>query len=173
MELVRAKLEDLDAIAGLYDDVIDKTENMHLHARWKKGLHPTTAGIREYIAQGAMYLYMDDEKIAGAMAITTGQGEDYRKISWGICAEDDETAVVHILGVNPEYQGKGVAKRMMDASIRLARDGGKKALRLDALATNTPAQRLYLSKGFAYRGKQNLYAENTGWTDFYFYEYIL
>ena len=26
--------------------------------------------------------------------------------------------------------------------------------------------------GFEYCGKQHLYAENTGWTDFYFYEYV-
>ena len=25
--------------------------------------------------------------------------------------------------------------------------------------------------GFEYRGQQHLYAENTGWTDFYFSEY--
>ena len=41
----------------------------------------------------------------------------------------------------------------------------------DELATNTPAHKLYQRLGFEYRGKQNLYAENTGWTDFFFLEY--
>ena len=44
------------------------------------------------------------------------------------------------------------------------------AIRLDALASNTPAHKLYERLGFEYRGKQHLYAENTGWTDFYFFE---
>lgn len=35
---------------------------------------------------------------------------------------------------------------------------------------NTPARRLYEKIGFEYRGKQNLFAENTGWTDFLYYE---
>ena len=26
-------------------------------------------------------------------------------------------------------------------------------------------------RAFVYRGQQHLYAENTGWTDFYFFEY--
>ena len=26
-------------------------------------------------------------------------------------------------------------------------------------------------RAFEYRGQQHLYAENTGWTDFYFFEY--
>ncbi len=33
------------------------------------------------------------------------------------------------------------------------------------------AHRLYERLGFEYRGKQHLFAENTGWTDFYFFEY--
>ena len=44
-------------------------------------------------------------------------------------------------------------------------------IRLDALASNTPAHKIYERLGFEYRGKQHLYAENTGWTDFYFFEY--
>jgi RimJ/RimL family protein N-acetyltransferase len=43
----------------------------------------------------------------------------------------------------------------------------------DALASNTPAHKIYERLGFAYRGKQHLYAENTGWTDFYFFDYAL
>ena len=48
---------------------------------------------------------------------------------------------------------------------------GMQAIRLDALASNTPAHKIYERLGFEYRGKQHLYAENTGWTDFYFFEY--
>ena len=60
---------------------------------------------------------------------------------------------------------------MIRQAVSLAKRGGMKAVRLDALATNTPAHRVYERLGFEYRGKQNLYAENTGWTDFLFYEY--
>ena len=34
----------------------------------------------------------------------------------------------------------------------------------------TYAHKIYERLGFEYRGKQHLYAENTGWTDFYFFE---
>ena len=56
-------------------------------------------------------------------------------------------------------------------TIRLAQNNGMQAIRLDALASNTPAHKIYERLGFEYRGKQHLYAENTGWTDFYFFEY--
>ena len=41
----------------------------------------------------------------------------------------------------------------------------------DDVIERTPAHKLYQRLGFEYRGKQNLYAENTGWTDFFFFEY--
>lgn len=57
--------------------------------------------------------------------------------------------------------------------ISLARQNVKKAVRLDTLASNIPAQHMYTKLGFLYRGKQTLYAENTGWTDFLYYEFVL
>ena len=50
---------------------------------------------------------------------------------------------------------------------------GLKAVRLDALACNTPAHRLYESLGFQKRDVRHWYAENTGWYDFYLFEYLL
>lgn len=46
-------------------------------------------------------------------------------------------------------------------------------IRLDALESNMPARHLYEKMGFEYRGKQFLYAPNTGETYFYFYEKII
>ena len=120
-----------------------------------------------------MYVLKDDGKIAGMIAVTMSQGEDYHNIKWEIELNDDEVTVLHILAVCPEYQKKGIAKILIKESIKLADKRGKKAVRLDTLASNTPAQRIYEGLGFVYRGKENLYAENTGYTDFYYYEMIL
>ena len=73
--------------------------------------------------------------------------------------------------VSPDAQGKGFGSEMIREAIRLAQSKGMQAVRLDALASNTPAHKIYERLGFEYRGKQHLYAENTGWTDFYFFEY--
>ena len=77
------------------------------------------------------------------------------------------------VAVKPEYQKKGIGSMMRDEAVRLARYSNKKAVRLDALASNTPARHMYETKGFEYRGKLKLYADNTGLTDFCFYEYQL
>ena len=127
--------------------------------------------IMNYIKEGAMYLLENEKTIVGAMVITMSQNEDYHQINWSVDAADNEIAVIHLLSVNPDYQKQGIAKKMILESIDIAKNRMKKAVRLDALKSNTPAHRLYSSLGFEYRGTLNLYAENTGWTDFLYFEY--
>ena len=171
MRLEQATQNDFDAIIAFYDDVTERTPAIATYARWQKGKHPTTEGIKSYVGEGSMYLYRENGKIVGAMALTMYQGDDYHAIKWARQVKDDEAAVIHILAVSPDWQGKGVGTEMIREAVRLAQSRGMKAIRLDALASNTPAHRLYERLGFEYRGTQHLYAENTGWTDFLFFEF--
>ena len=171
MKLELATQNDFEAIIAFYDDVTERTPEMATYARWSKGKHPTVEGIRAYIDEESMYLYRANSAIVGAMAVTMYQGEDYHAINWMQQVLDNKVAVIHILAVSPDSQGTGIGSEMIREAIRLARSKGMQAIRLDALALNTPAHKIYERLGFEYRGKQHLYAENTGWTDFYFFEY--
>lgn len=171
MILRKATTEDYPSVLAFYEDVIERTPDIGIHARWSDGKHPAPDGIRAFIAEGSMYLYEEGNVIIGATGVTMYQGEDYHAITWSRDVADEEVAVIHMLAVTPDRQGEGIGAEMVRSAIRLAQELGMKAVRLDALASNTPAHRLYERLGFEYRGKQNLYAENTGWTDFYFFEY--
>ena len=171
MRLELATQNDFDAIIAFYDDVTERTPEMATYARWSKRKHPTIESIKVYINEGSMYIYYERGVIVGAMAMTMYQGEDYHAIDWTLKVPDEKVAVIHILAVSPSYQGKGIGSEMIREAIRMAKSKSMQAIRLDALASNTPAHKLYKRLGFEYRGKQHLYAENTGWTDFYFFEY--
>ena len=171
MDIVLATIHDYESIIAFYDDVMSRTPDMERYARWSKGKHPTAEGIRAYIENGNMYLYKENVKIVGAMAITMNQGKEYHAIEWSQQVADNEVAVIHILAVSPDSQGKGIGSEMIRESIRIAREKGMRTIRLDALASNTPAHRIYERLGFEYRGKQHLFAENTAWTDFFYFEY--
>ncbi len=156
-----------------YHHVITDTPDMDQYGRWKIGVYPTEDDIVSYIERDALYILSEEDIIIGAMAVTMNQGEDYHAINWSLPLMDDAVSVIHILAINPDFQGKGMGNRLIDEAISIAENGGKKALRLDALASNTPAHHMYENKGFDYRGIQNLYAANTGWTDFYYFEWNL
>lgn len=46
MRLRQATLSDYESILAFYGDVTERTPQMELYARWKKGKHPTAEGIR-------------------------------------------------------------------------------------------------------------------------------
>ncbi len=168
MELVPAY--DFETVKNRYIDVIDHTPGIERHARWQYGRHPTEQGLRSYIENGEMYLLMLQGAIAGMAAVVMCQGREYEAVSWAEKLENHEVATVHLLAVCPEYRGRSLGSAILDLAGELAKQHGKKALRLDVLGSNLPAQRMYEKAGFVCRGKQRWYAENTGWTDFLFYE---
>ncbi len=172
MKLLQATLNDLDSALSFYDYVTEHTPGIASYAQWSKGKHPTAGGIEAYVREGSMYLYTKDG-LAGAVALTMYQEEYYHSVGWSVQAQDDEVAVIHILAVHPDRQGAGIGAEMVREAVRIAREKGMKAVRLDATASNTPVHRLYERLGFVCRGRQHLYAENTGWMDFCFFEYVL
>lgn len=172
-KLVPVREEDFDRMIAFYQDAIENTKDMERYGKWIFGLHPTEEMIREYIRKGNMYDCEEGGVLLGAMAITWEQGEDYHDTDWAVSFQDDEVVVVHLLCVNPAVQKQGVEKQMMKCAIALFKEKGKKALRLDALSCNSPAQRLYESIGFVRRGTKRWYADNVGWTDFFLYEFML
>ena len=171
--LKRTERKDTAKMQNFYQYVADHTENMGKYGRWIYGQHPTDAMIEKYINNGNMYFAEEDGIIIAAAAVTFFQGKDYHSVRWNVKAEDDEVAVIHILCIHPKMQGRGLAKKIVAEIIELAKTKRKKAMRVDALCCNAPAHRLYDDMGFVRCGSQNWYASNTGYIDFYLFEYIL
>lgn len=173
MKLIRAEISDLQRLKAFYDNVTDNTVGMDQYCRWEKGLYPTSDIIRDHIENHSMYILDEDNKVLGAMALTEGQDDSYKTVNWNVNAADNEIAVIHILGVNPALQGLGMGKRMVKYAIDLSAAQNKKAVRLDALSSNVPAQNMYKSLGFKYVGTQKFKYDNTGLADFLLFEKAL
>ena len=168
MNLVRAY--DLETVKGHYINVIENTPEIEKYARWVYGKHPTDEALRSFIENGEMYLLADGGTVAGMVAIVMHQGRDYEDIPWTEKLENDQVATLHLLAVCPEYRGRTLGNTILELAGELAKQQGKRAIRLDVLESNHPAQHLYEKNGFIFRGKEHWYAENTGWTDFLLYE---
>ncbi|MBO2517706.1 MAG: GNAT family N-acetyltransferase [Clostridiales bacterium] len=173
MDFRRSAPADLPRLAAFYRDVTERTPGMDIYCRWIWGLHPSEEMISAYIDTGAMYTLEEDGVLLAAVAVTRGQGEDYHSVEWSIDLPDDAVAVVHILCVDPSRQKQQLGKAAMRQVLDLARREGRKAVRLDALYSNTPAQHMYEKMGFRKRGVRNWYVPNIGYTDFFLYEYCL
>lgn len=60
----------------------------------------------------------------------------------------EQIAELKRMYVQPAYRGKGLAKDLLQQAIDFAKDAGYKKIRLDTLASMTPAINLYLQFGF-------------------------
>ena len=149
----KAEERDYEQVRDFYHSMTDQMKERGYIITWVKDVHPLPEFLEESIKEGTLYIYRDIERT-----------EDLN---------DSQFFVIHALGVHPDFTGKGVGRSMVEEAVRIAAENGARALRLDVLDTNEPAQKLYCRCGFGYRGTAKLYYENTGWRNFDMYEIVL
>lgn len=64
--------------------------------------------------------------------------------------------VIHALARDPEVCQSGLGEKWLNIVLMQAKDGGYRAVRLDAVPTNIPARRLYEGMGFSFAGERDL-----------------
>jgi ribosomal protein S18 acetylase RimI-like enzyme len=69
---------------------------------------------------------------------------------------EPDQAHVRMLGVHPRARGRGVGRRLMEASVEEARRAGKRRITLDTTEAMVAAHRLYESMGFR-RGEDTVF----------------
>ena len=169
----QAVQEDMDGVLALYDQVIERFQAQTGTMAWRKGVYPTRANFQQAIQAGALYLGELEGALAAGMIITQGTDKTYGEPPWRVDAADEETAVIHTLGVSPALSGRGLALQMIEGAVALAREKGWRALRLDVLEDNVPAQRLYQRAGFVYIETKQIWYKSTGLASFLLYEYAV
>lgn len=140
---------------------------------WKKDIYPEPDFLLSSIAKGELFVGLINNQIIAAMIINYESNEGYNNFDWPTKASDDEVMGIHALGVHPQYSGHGSAKELVRFAIEYAKQNHQKALRLDVLKGNIPAERLYSSMGFKYLYTLPMYYEDTGLTDYELYEFSL
>ena len=173
LDIRKATVEDYPRIIVFYYNLIDEMENSPYRPLWEKEVYPSPEMLKNAIAAGEMYMGFEGEKCASCMIANHSYNEGYKKIHWNVDAADGEFFVIHALGVAPDCAGRGLAKEMVRFVIALARANGAKAVRLDTLEGNVPAERAYTKIGFKRLDMISMFYPDTGWMNFTAFEYVL
>ena len=168
----RAEEQHYEQIRSFYHSMTDQMEERGYVITWVKDVHPSPGLLAESIREGTLYFGCLDNTLVSAMVLSHRHNREYQDIKWAEDLDDSQFLVIHALGVHPDVTGKGIGDRMVQEAVRIAADSGARAIRLDVLASNEPAKKLYLRCGFEYRGTSALYYDNTGWQNFDMYEMI-
>ncbi|MDR2866896.1 MAG: GNAT family N-acetyltransferase [Methanomassiliicoccaceae archaeon] len=168
-----AEQDEFRRITDFYHHLTDGMRSAEYDAGWIKGVYPTEKLIRDSISENELFIAVSDDGVVGAMILNHDHADGYEDTRWKTDAKRNEVMVIHALGISQACQRRGIAKQMVAYAIDLSRREGMKAVRLDVLGMNLPAQRLYSALGFSYIGTMKLFYENTGSTDFMLYEIVL
>ena len=170
MTFRRAKSEEFERIRDFYWALIDVMEGKEGDPGWRRGIYPSDDELRGALSKGQLYLLEDGDTVAASVIVNHDRNEGYAGLPWRVDAQGDEVVVLHALGVDPAIQGRGVAGRVVDGFMALAREQGAKCVRLDVLSGNRSAERIYRRAGFEFIAAKNMFYEDTGWTEFLMFE---
>ena len=173
LDIRQAETGDYPAVREFYYALTDEMANTEFPPGWEKDVYPTQDFLRDSIRRGELYLGLLAGELAACMVVNGRYNEGYRSVTWGADAADGELLAIHALGVRRGCSGRGLAKEMARYALDLARRRGKKTVRLDVLGGNLPAERAYTAVGFRYVATLPMFYEDTGWTDYRLFEYIL
>ncbi len=144
----KASFEDIGLIEAAYDEHFGYEAEHGAFTVFRKGIYPTGKDAQRAVNAGEMYVYEENDNIAGSMIVNKTQPAEYKKIAWKQALTSDEVMVIHLIMVRPGMKGKGIASSLVKHAVELAENSSCKALRLDTGSQNIPAINLYKKLGF-------------------------
>jgi GNAT superfamily N-acetyltransferase len=108
--------------------------------------YPTPKKLAQDI-QGGNLIVADAQGVAAAAVVLDARPDpEYSRVAWK--CDGRYAGIVHRLMVRPEFQGQGLAQRMIEHVEERARQLGYTSVRLDAYTGNPVALRLYEKLGY-------------------------
>ena len=117
----KATLQDLDAIAAIYNAIHSHEEAGLSVIGWNRAIYPTRASGEKAILDGEMYVLEEDGRILAAAKINQKQEDSYAEGTWTHEAEDSKVMVLHTLVVDPADTRYGRRNRCRRKSFRKRR----------------------------------------------------
>ena len=176
MKFQKASEADFHMIQKFYWNVIDDIHRNNVNNEnlgWEKGVYPSDNFIQSSLIKGELYTLTEKDALYACVILNSEHNEGYDNCTWGIVCDSSEVLTPHALAVNPELQGKGIGKIVVENILNIARAEHKKAVRLDVLGACKAAEHLYTSCGFQFVEAKEMFYEDTGWTEYKMYEWNL
>lgn len=168
-----AAIDELQAVYQFYAEVCAAQASDEYGPGWHIDLYPSREDLREYMEKQELLLGFSGDRIASALVLTGREDELYADVAWAVPAADDEVSVLHLFAVHPDFRGKGVSTAMIGAMLETAAKQGKKAIHLDVVKGNLPAEKLYRKMGFRFACELPVWYVDTGDIVVRLYEYDL
>lgn len=144
MEIVQAKPTDLIEILYLLKVcILDMNKKGLRH--WNSA-SPGPERIQQDLDRASIYLVKDKGVCKGMVTLNEIEPEEYKQVSFQ--SGKHKPMYLQNMAVHPKWQGRGIAKLMVDFAQKLAKDKGFDSIRLDVFQPSQSARQLYEKQSF-------------------------
>lgn len=173
IQIEKGSYRDLEDIEKLYNDTASYLEAHINFPGWKSGVYPAREDAEKALSENTLFIVKENEQIIGSFILRNKPEDGYKLADWGINLDYDKIYVIYTLVVHPSSQMRGIGKKVIEYIIDLSRKEQMKAIRLDVVANNLPAIRLYEKAGFQYIATVDLGYSMFGLDAFALYQMLL
>jgi ribosomal protein S18 acetylase RimI-like enzyme len=147
LEISQVISSEIDIVMVLVKKAILKMEEEGIF-QWDE-IYPDKAIFLSDIVSNQLYGIKQNGSLAGIMTLNEDQYPAYQDIPW---TDNGRALVIHRLCISPDFQGQGLAKRLVQFAEKYARENHYSSIRLDAFTQNKKALGLYDSSHYQRRG---------------------
>jgi len=118
--------------------------------QWNKE-YPNLEVFKKDLENQSLYVIELESKIVGCVCISEKMDAVYKEVKW--LTPDSKNMYVHRLAIDPKFQGKGLAIKLMSYAEDLAKTKDFKSMRLDTFSKNPKNNKFYNLQGYKKLGK--------------------
>lgn len=148
--LRKAVIGDLSIIVDIVQNKVVPIMNQQDNNYQWNPTYPLYDDFYNDIQNDTLWIAEVNHQIAGVVALTTDQSEEYGLVGWDL---SEICMVPHRLAVDPQQRGKKIAYNFMLLAEKLAKEKGYKYVRVDTNEKNIPMQKLFEKLQYNYTGK--------------------
>lgn len=151
LKIEKGTLSDLNELFQIYLNGKNKLEKNRIY-QWTDN-YLTRSIIEKDLEKGVLFILRNDKEILGAINISEEQEAEYQTINWKF--NSSKVLVIHRLVIDPKFQGKGYASKLMDFAEKFAIENNYSSIRLDAYSQNKRVIDFYEKRNYYICGNVN------------------
>ena len=162
-----ATINDLDSLLKITSACAFHMEKQNIF-QWNSH-YPNSNAFEEDIKREELFVYKINGDVIGCISVSTLMDDVYKHVSW--LTPSINNIYIHRLAVHPDFQGIGIARKLMDFAEQKSKIEKRTSVRLDTFSKNLRNRKFYEHRG--YKRLENIFFLKQSEHPFYCYELIL
>ena len=162
-----AKDDDIKRVVEIANACADHMISKNIF-QWDEN-YPSKEIFEEDVKNDCLFVIEKNTKVLGCICISLKIDDDNKNVKW--LTANHNNVYLHRLAVHPDFQGKGLALRLMDYAEEFTLKNGYNSIRLDTFSGNQKNNKFYTLQG--YTKLEKIFYRTQSDMPFHCYEKIL